>query len=390
MNLWNGSRQLGEQEFTEIAKRLTPARILLFIHSMRGGGSERQMSYLANELVRSSTVRLVTLDEPGDNMYPLDADIERVGLELTSNTGGFLRGAYSNLHRIRRLRQAISDWNPSLVISFCDSNNVLALLACPTNIPVVISERSDPRYQRLNRFWEIMRRYSYPKCRFCIVQTEEVGYYLSSSKLVPAAKIRVIPSAICFPAIDLEAIEHQRESNNPKTLIFVGRLSREKNVQALLRAWAALSPRHPDWELMIVGDGQERESLQNLASQLGISRSVRWMLWRDDVWSLLGSANAYCLVSQYEGFPQSMLEAMAAGLPVAVTDCSPAIRYALEDEVNGLIVHDESQIESKLERLLSNRELRFSLGRKGAKRAGEFEWENIAPQWIDAITRAMS
>jgi len=108
------------------------------------------------------------------------------------------------------------------------------------------------------------------------------------------------------------------------------------------------------------------------------------------VWSSLTSAHAYSLVSDYEGFPQSMLEAMASGLPVAVLDCSPAIRQVISDQVDGLVIPSEDFISSTLHKMLSSDSLRDAFGRAAFQRARDFEWKAIAPQWRAAITSLSS
>ena len=374
-----------EQQFIEF-----PKRVMLVIHSMRGGGSERQMSYLANEIATRSFISLVTLDETGNDGYSLDSRIQRIGLGLTTSRGGFFRGFFANFRRIWTLRNAIRGWRPDVVVSFCDSTNVLTLMACPSAIPVLISERSDPRFQKLSFCWEQLRKIYYPKCRICIAQTKEVSDYLVSQRLVPASKMVSIPSAIRIPDVDMSAIESARKSLQPKLLVYLGRLSREKRVDRLLNAWASLTEHHAEWQLRIVGDGLERASLQKMVAELGIDKTVQWALWNDDGWSSLFSANAYCLVSEYEGFPQSMLEAMASGLPVAVLDCSPAIRQTITNGMDGLIIPSEDQIASVLNRILSSESLRNSLGQRAAIRAQDFEWSAISPQWLTLIANIRS
>jgi GalNAc-alpha-(1->4)-GalNAc-alpha-(1->3)-diNAcBac-PP-undecaprenol alpha-1,4-N-acetyl-D-galactosaminyltransferase len=374
-----------EEQSTEF-----PKRVMFVIHSMHGGGSERQMSYLANEIASRAQTSLVTLDETGNDAYPLNPRIERFGLKLASTQGGFFRGAIANIRRISSLRARIRNWNPDVVVSFCDSTNIVTLLACPRKIPVLISERSDPRRQTLGRSWEMMRKRSYPRCRMCVTQTAEVSEYISSQHWVSASKIVVIPSAIRPPDLNLESLDRQRALLRPKTLIFVGRLSKEKRVDRLLNAWASLKEHHAEWQLQIVGDGLERKALQQLATELNIKQSVQWALWSDDVWTALRTSHAYCLVSDYEGFPQSMLEAMASGLPVAVLDCSPAIRQTITHDVNGLVILAEDQIASTLQRILSSDALRKELGEAAYHRARDFEWSAIAPQWISAIGAAVS
>jgi GalNAc-alpha-(1->4)-GalNAc-alpha-(1->3)-diNAcBac-PP-undecaprenol alpha-1,4-N-acetyl-D-galactosaminyltransferase len=364
-------------------------RILLFIHSMNGGGSERQMSYLANELANRYRVRLVTLDSMKSASYFINPRVECIGLGLTGSSTGTLSAIFSNRKRIRALRDQIQDWNANAVVSFCDSNNILALLATPKKVPVVISERSDPRKQPLSRFWEFLRRRTYPKCSLCVAQTKEVCDYFQETQWVPHNRLRIIPSAFVPPILVQDQIDRERARRSPKVLIFVGRLSKEKGIDRLLQAWANLKYHHTDWRLRIVGDGAERSALQQTSDQLGIASTVEWALWSKDVWAELCAANAYCLVSRYEGFPQSLLEAMATGLAVAVTDCSPAIRETITDLDNGIVISDDTQMVDCLDRLLSSQELRQSLGSRARERAKDFQWNQIASKWHAAIETAM-
>ena len=365
-----------------------PRRVMFVIHSMRGGGSERQMSYLANDVANRTKTSLVTLDKINNDNYPLDSRIERIGLNLTTDCGGFFRGMLANLRRIRALKNQIIDWMPDVVVSFCDTTNILTLIACPSKIPVLISERNDPRRQRLSRPWEFLRNKYYPKCKTCVAQTDEVGNYLISKRLIAISRMVVVPSAISIPEKDWISIADMRKLAHPKTLVFLGRLSHQKRVDRILHAWAKLTSHHETWQLRIVGDGELRASLQALATELGIEKSVIWSLWSDDAWQYLCSANAFCLVSDYEGYPQAMLEAMGARLPVAVFDCGPAIRHAIADGVNGLVIASEDQIAIVLDRILSNDSLRNTLGQNAAERAKDFEWRTISPQWLSAISTA--
>lgn len=374
-----------EHVSTQQAPSDSAKRILLFIHSMNGGGSERQMSYLANELANRYQVRIVTLDNAKSTSYFIDPRVECVGLGLTGSSTGTLSAILSNKKRIRALRGQIQTWNADAVVSFCDSNNILALLAAPKKVPVVISERSDPRRQSLSRFWEFLRRRTYPKCSLCVVQTKEVCDYFHETQWVPNDRLRIIPSAFVPPILDRDQIDRERALRSPKVLIFVGRLSKEKGIDRLLQAWANLKHHHTHWRLRIVGDGAERIALQQLSDQLGIASTVEWALWSKDVWAELCDANAYCLVSRYEGFPQSLLEAMATGLAVAVTDCSPAIRETITDLDSGIIISDDTQMVDCLDRLLSSQELRQSLGSRALERSKDFQWNQIGPKWHAAI-----
>ncbi len=155
------------------------------------------MAALASYLARHGcNVSLITLDTVDNDRYQLDPEVVRVGLRSMGTRRSVFHGIASNRHRISQLRRAVREAQPEVAISFCDKMNILSLLACRSlGIPVVISERSDPQRQRLGWSWEVLRRWTYPTCSRCVVQTASVGKYLE--KIVGNdSKMRIIPSAI--------------------------------------------------------------------------------------------------------------------------------------------------------------------------------------------------
>jgi GalNAc-alpha-(1->4)-GalNAc-alpha-(1->3)-diNAcBac-PP-undecaprenol alpha-1,4-N-acetyl-D-galactosaminyltransferase len=365
-----------------------PERIAVFIHSMNGGGSERQVSYLVNELSQYSHVSLITLDSGAESAYELDPKVQRVGLGLLISSSGWWSGLRANQARIHALRQLLINVNPSVLVSFCDSNNILALMAAKKLVRVIISERSDPRYQRMGFLRELMRNRIYPRCDRCIVQTNKVGQYFEKRGCLRSNQWSVIPSAVQCPTLDFVEASSQREASQEKRLIFVGRLSSEKRVDRLIEAWAVnkQSEAARTWRLVIVGDGPLRRELQELARQKAVSDSIDWKYWTNDVWSELLKSHAYTLVSRYEGFPQSMLEAMSSGLAVAVMDCSPAVRETIDDGVHGLVIADESKLAAAILQLMADEPLRRRLGKAAHARSQQFQWTNIAPLWHQALS----
>lgn len=372
---------------------------MLVIHSMRGGGSERQMSYLANELAMRFETVLVTLDGDVSSSYELDPRIRRIGLGVLSSRGGLVRGAIANFHRIRAIAQAARDLRPDVVLSFCDTTNVLTGLACGGRYPVIVCERSDPRRQNLGWVWERLRDRAYPRSRVCISQTDEVGAFLSQRMGKRAERVQwiTIPSAI-EPPPDHET---ERQRGGPSSslalragrgrggrLIYVGRLSKEKRVDRLVSAWKELCHEFEDWELVLVGDGPERPALERLAHELELPRVV-WRGWAKNVWGELASADVFCLTSDYEGFPQAMLEAMAAGVAVVSMDCSPAVRETIRNGFDGIVVPTESDLVPSLRIVLADEDFRNSLGSAAAQRAKVFYWSELRHAWLNAIDVAV-
>ncbi len=363
---------------------------MLVIHSMRGGGAERQMSYLANELAPRCETSLVTLDAAGNDGYSIDQRIRRIGLGMTSARGGFVRGALANWERIRAIRKTAEALAPECIISFCDKTNILTSLACGARFPVILSERSDPRKQRLSGLWERLRKIAYARAAVCIAQTDDVRDYLASQIARRSTKTKwlTIPSAVFIPEMDWNALTMARHSQSPQRVLFVGRLSPEKRVDRLLNAWSQLGLFHGAWKLAIVGDGPERASLRALAEQLQLGETVQWLGWKENVWAELAASHIFVLTSEYEGYPQAMLEGMASGLPAVVFDCSPAIRDAITDQTNGWIVSSQASFQEALATLLQSESQRIAMGEQAWKRARDFQWSRLAPKWNEAIRLA--
>lgn len=374
-------------------------RIMLFMHGLHGGGSERQMGYLASELAKTYPTTLVTLAYPQSNDYPIDARVQRIGLGLTSQRGGWIRGLFANQRRIVALRRICHRIDPAVCVSFCDTNNVLAGMAWGKVKPLILCERSDPRRQKLNRAWEYLRDRSYPRAAGIVSQTSGVTNYFRSrfGDRVSGVRMETIPSAIVPPeSIDprkhslmdsiWDEVAERRRKSERKRLLAIGRLSPEKRIDRVIQAWGGIARRHPEWVLRVVGDGLLREDLMELAKKLEVDRQVEFALWSNDVWSEYQAAHAYCLPSDYEGFPQSLIEAMHCRLPVVVWDCGEAVYELIgRDGTCGVIVHEPDSLAGALESILNDAALRERMGQAAGLVASRYHWSAIAPRWLELI-----
>jgi glycosyltransferase involved in cell wall biosynthesis len=366
-----------------------PSRIELIIHGLSGGGSERQMACLANDLAKKSKVRLTTLASANDDRYRLDIRVERHGLGLVSTKGGWLRGPLGNRQRIHRLRQDAMSWGAQVAVSFCDSTNILSLTALASSIPVIISERSDPRKQKLSLPWEWLRRIQYPRATRCVVQTDDLKEHFQRTLFRKApSKVITIPSAIEVPDLDFDGWIQERATRDRFICLYMGRFSPEKRIDRILHAWSHLAAKHANWTLKLVGDGPERNRLQSIAKASIPAGSVQWEPWTTDAWKEWREADLFTLTSEYEGFPQSVLEGMTAGLPSVVTNCSPALQTLYRDSQSGLLVESEEELVSGLNRLMSSKRERQSMGSEARRAAYPFHWQNVAPKWDDVITQS--
>ncbi|MFJ5551713.1 glycosyltransferase [Streptomyces sp. NPDC093225] len=168
-----------------------------------------------------------------------------------------------------------------------------------------------------------------------------------------------------------------------KVVACIGRLSDEKGVDLLLDAWAEVAPRHPDWTLRVYGAGDDERMLRGRTAELGLDGSVEWMGRTADVLGALRGASVFAQASRAEGFPITLLEAMAAGVPCAAFDCAPGVREIIRDGEDGLLarVGNTTELAGHLERLISDKALRDRLGDAAFANVRRYSPTEITDRW---------
>ncbi|MFE2478517.1 glycosyltransferase [Streptomyces sp. NPDC059389] len=173
-----------------------------------------------------------------------------------------------------------------------------------------------------------------------------------------------------------------------KVVASVGRLAFEKGVDLLLDAWADAAPHHPDWVLRIYGAGVEEPALRAHAAGLGLTDSVEWMGSTDDVLGALRGASVFAQASRAEGFPITLLEAMAAGVPAAAFDCAPGVREIVAHGEDGLLARlgNTMELAGHLDVLMSDRALRDRLGDNAFRNVQRYSSAEITDRWEELFT----
>ncbi|MFD7837441.1 glycosyltransferase [Streptomyces sp. NPDC059761] len=173
-----------------------------------------------------------------------------------------------------------------------------------------------------------------------------------------------------------------------KVVASVGRLAFEKGVDLLLDAWADAAPLHPDWVLRIYGAGVEEPALRAHADTLGLTDSVEWMGSTDDVLGALRGASVFAQASRAEGFPITLLEAMAAGVPAAAFDCAPGVREIVAHGEDGLLARlgNTMELAGHLDVLMTDRELRDRLGDNAFRSVQRYSSAEITDRWEELFT----
>ena len=357
-------------------ERLTQPSILLVTGSLQGGGAERVLSEMANYWAKKGwAVAFATWSgSETDDFYELDPRVNRVRLDVAT-PGGFILGQLkSTLLRIFALRKLLTDLDPDAVLSFIHISNVLTILAATgLRTKVVVSERMEPAADpTVSSGWRLLRRISYAWSDEIVAQSKDAARWIRRY-------CRKEPIIIPNPLRSLPQLESERQP----LIVAVGRLVNQKGFDLLLTAFAKIASDFSDWNVVIIGEGNERDNLLRLCDELSLATRVQFVGQVRDVESWMSRAGLVVQPSRLEGFPNVLLESMGMGAPVISADCRSGPADMIQDGVNGRLVpvEDVTTLAQVMAELMAEPKLRESLGREATKVRQSFRQDLIMDRW---------
>lgn len=359
-------------------------RVTLVTHALPVGGAERVLTLLANHWAEKGWIVTVITLAGGKPFFVLDSRVQLRQLALGRMSRHRVVAAASGLRGVRLLRKEIVGSAPEVVVSFLARPNILTLLAClGLQIPVIISERNNPKARPMGSWlWRTLRSVIYPGATALVVQTQTV---LRSYPRRMRKKARVIPNPVVAPPSYAETTRVEpRDSFRAPVVVAMGKMNGlQKGFDLLLRAFAQINQRHPEWRLVVWGDGPMRCSLGQLRDELGLRGCVRFPGRTEHAFSALRQAELFVLSSRYEGFPNVLCEAMACGLPVISFDCPHGPSDIIRDGVDGILVppDDVLALADAMEHLMSDDQERRRLGSRAREITERFPLERVSDMW---------
>lgn len=370
----------GSGESSRISKS-----VLFVIPSMDCGGAERVLSLMANYWVnRGWSVSIVSLRSREQfSFYPLDPRIGCINL-ITPRDELTLLSRLTNLSsRLCGLRKAVVGIHPDVVIAFLEWASVETLLALlGLRVPIVVSVRSDPRFDPPERKLRFLRSMLFPLSAAVVFQST---WAVSCFSKWIQRKAVVIPNAVQLPPAVIPEADRQRENS----IAAAGRLTQQKGFDILLSAFALISTRYPDWRLNIYGDGPDRTKLDQQIGRLGLESQASLRGTTENLYRELCASEIFVLPSRWEGFPNALCEAMALGLPVVASATSGAVPDIVHNQVNGILVTPANiqGLADALERLIRDSDLRQRLGSRAAEIVDRYSVGGVMDEWTKLVLR---
>jgi glycosyltransferase involved in cell wall biosynthesis len=275
---------------------------------------------------------------------------------------------YQDFRAFWEVVNALKEVRPDLVTAHGAKVGILGRLAARVlRLPLVVTVHGwacapgTPPLQALASRW--LERTIGPLASKVITVSEFDRRFGVDTRLVSENRVVTVHNGMPDIAVELRAVP----GGAPVRLVMVARFEPQKDHATLLRALGGLQT-HP-WNLDLVGDGPLRPAMEALADSLGIRERVNFLGQRRDVDRILSQSHISTLVSNWEGFPLSILEAMRAGLPVVATGVG-GVAEAIEDGKTGYVVAqgDPDVLRDRIERLLTSSALRVQLGTNGRRR----------------------
>lgn len=357
---------------------IAASRLMLVTSGLGAGGAERVIASLAGHWTAAGAeVVIVTFDRPDDPIFhdlPEGVRVRRLGIDRKSVRGPAFLVPFL---RIAALRRLVREDRPAALVSFLTKINLMALVATVgTGVPVAASERNNPERQRAHPAWNAALKLFYRRADAIVCQTAD------SVRCLPErarGRAVVIPN----PVIDYGVARDP----DRRILVAVGRLEPQKGFDLLVDAFDRIADRHPDWRLQIWGEGPQRSALAAEIAARGRGDRIALCGLTERPGGWLAEAGAFVLSSRFEGFPNVLGEAMAAGVPVVSTRCDFGPSDLVDDGETGILVEpdDPAALAEGLDRMLASGPLRQRLSGAAALAARRYAPDRIWSAWDELL-----
>lgn len=402
-------------------KKVTKREKLVFlIKVMSGGGAERVVSVLSNGLVNrgydisiilthqslkdaklnnlDKRIEVLSVEDNIENISNfgflptlkmlqgrIESKLSKVFCRKESNKGLIDRYYARNYAKVMWLKSYLKDKTAATLIAFLYDSIFLCLLAKTKMQKLIISERGDPEQSLGSRTTIAFLHSMFKKADEIVFQSPDVSIWYNEN-------IGVEGKVVFNPIKD--DLPKPYEGNRQKKIVNFCRISDQKNLELLVKAFHKLHNKYPEYELYIYGDavgnGAEGylDKIKSLVEEFKLQSVVNILPGRTDIHDVIKDYAMFVSSSDFEGMSNSMLEAMAMGMPVVCTDCpAGGARAVIRNNENGLLVpvRDTDALYQAMKKVIEEPELAEKIAENASKIREIQSVENIIKQWMEII-----
>ncbi len=354
-------------------------KIMFYINAIHHGGAERVMVNLTSQLCEKGYDVILVTSFKSQWEYALNCKVKRIVL-ASESSGSFIK---KNFTWTMSLRKVIVSEKPDVIVSFMAEPNFRALLATiGTKTKNIISVRNDPDREYPTRLYKFLAKTLYLTAEHIVFQTNDAQCWFSK-------KIRM-KSSVILNQVDEKFFSKELIPYSKRNGIYTtGRLTKQKNQKLLIDAFYKIADNVSD-DLYIYGEGELRERLQSYIYELGLENRVHLLGASKNVEEDIKAARVFVLSSDFEGCPNSLMEALALGIPSVSTDC-PCGGPRMLSKLNGCVLvpcNDVDVLSNSIYNVATDMHYSEMLSHNAKKTSELFKSDKVILDWkrcIDSV-----
>ena len=375
-------------------------KLSILIYSLGSGGAERQVSLLVKYLAKKYKIYLVLMNDA--IFYEVPENVEIVFIEKSNPRENGIKKLLKLPFLALKYKKFLKESKIDVSISFMNRPNYINSLSkiLASKGKAILSERISPLNEyKTNSIKDKINRYLiknlYKKADLVIPNSKRTAFELN--KFFNIKNTKVIYNMLEFSKYNKE--KYNKEKNEDFSFINVGRFEPQKNHFLLIEAFKKINS---DVKLYLIGDGYLREELEKKVKNANLEEKVIFLGRQKNVFNFLSKANCFVLSSNYEGFPNVLIEALACELPIISSDCPSGPREILAPNTDftkqtkdiefaeyGILtpIGDVDKLADAMKKIYEDKNIRYEASKKAIKRAKDFEIEKIIKEWENIIEK---